>query len=59
VDCDAQVLVWQDLAGLRGGKMPKFVKQYADLRGVLSGAVHAFADEVRAGTYPDAAHSYS
>jgi len=59
VDCDAQVLVWQDLAGLRGGKMPKFVKQYADLRGVLSGAVHAFAEEVRVGTYPDAAHSYS
>ena len=32
-DCDAQVLVWQDMAGLRGGPMPRFVKQYADLRG--------------------------
>ena len=31
-DCDAQVLVWQDMAGLRGGKPPRFVKQYADLR---------------------------
>ncbi|MDQ3481700.1 MAG: 3-methyl-2-oxobutanoate hydroxymethyltransferase, partial [Actinomycetota bacterium] len=27
--CDAQVLVWQDMAGLRTGKMPRFVKQYA------------------------------
>ena len=34
-DCDAQVLVWQDAFGLRGGRMARFVKQYADLRGVL------------------------
>ncbi len=59
VDCDAQVMVWQDMAGLRSGRLPKFVKQYADLRGVLSGAVHAFADEVRLGTYPDVPHSYT
>ncbi len=59
VDCDAQVLVWQDMAGLRGGKLPRFVKQYADLRGVLAGAVATFADEVRSGTYPDGPHSYS
>ncbi len=58
-DCDAQVLVWQDMAGLRSGKMPRFVKQYADLRGVLSGAVHAFADEVRTGNYPDGSRSYT
>ncbi|MDQ6874910.1 MAG: 3-methyl-2-oxobutanoate hydroxymethyltransferase [Actinomycetota bacterium] len=59
VDCDAQVLVWQDMAGLRSGRLPKFLKQYADLRGVLAGAVEAFAADVRAGTYPDAEHSYS
>ena len=58
-DCDAQVLVWQDMAGLRGGKLPKFVKQYADLRSVLAGAAAAFAEEVRAGAYPDEPHSYS
>ena len=34
-DCDAQVLVWQDMAGLRTGPMPRFVKQYADLRTAL------------------------
>ena len=31
-DCDAQVLVWQDMLGLRTGKLPRFVRQYADLR---------------------------
>ena len=58
-DCDAQVLVWQDMAGLRSGPMPRFVKQYADLRGVLTGAVREFADEVRTGVYPAPEHSYS
>ncbi len=59
VDCDAQVLVWQDMAGLRGGPMPRFVKRYADLRGVLRGAVDAFAAEVRDGTFPGAEHTYN
>jgi 3-methyl-2-oxobutanoate hydroxymethyltransferase len=59
VDCDAQVLVWQDMAGLRGGSLPRFVKRYADLRGVLRGAVDAFADEVRTGVYPGPEHSYA
>ena len=59
VECDAQVLVWQDMAGLRtDGKPAKFVKQYADLSAVLTDAVHRFADEVQAGTYPGAEHSY-
>lgn len=55
---DAQVLVWQDLAGLTPGTPAKFVKQYADLRSVLGDAVRTWADEVVAGTYPDAAHQY-
>ena len=57
-DCDAQVLVWQDMAGLREGPHPRFVKQYADLRGVLRGAVDTFAEEVRTGAYPGPEHSY-
>ena len=55
--CDAQVLVWQDMAGL-SPRTPKFVKRYADVAGVLRGAVQAFADEVVSGTFPDEAHSY-
>jgi len=59
VECDAQVLVWQDMAGLRGeGKPAKFVKQYADVSAVLTAAVRQFASEVQAGTYPGAEHSY-
>jgi 3-methyl-2-oxobutanoate hydroxymethyltransferase len=57
-DCDAQVLVWQDMAGLRGGPAPRFVKRYADLRGVLGAAVADFAEEVRTGAYPAPEHSY-
>ncbi len=56
--CDAQVLVWQDMAGLRGGKMARFVKQYADLRGTLSDAAKSFAADVGAGTFPSAEQSF-
>jgi 3-methyl-2-oxobutanoate hydroxymethyltransferase len=58
-DTDAQVLVWQDMAGLTPGKPPKFVKQYADLRSVLTGAVQTWADEVVNGQYPAPEHQYS
>jgi 3-methyl-2-oxobutanoate hydroxymethyltransferase len=56
--CDGQVLVWQDMAGLRSGPMPRFVKRYADLRGVLTGAALAFSEDVVAGTYPTEEQSY-
>jgi 3-methyl-2-oxobutanoate hydroxymethyltransferase len=58
VDCDAQVLVWQDMAGLRTGRMPRFVKQYADLRGVLRKAAEDYAADVRAGTFPGPEHTF-
>jgi 3-methyl-2-oxobutanoate hydroxymethyltransferase len=57
-ECDAQVMVWQDMAGLNQGPKPKFVKRYADLRSVLADAARAYADEVESGTYPAAEHSY-
>lgn len=56
--CDAQVLVWQDMAGLRGGRLPRFVKQFADARAVLAGAARDFAAEVEAGTFPGPEHSF-
>jgi 3-methyl-2-oxobutanoate hydroxymethyltransferase len=58
-DCDAQVLVWQDVMGLRAGPIPRFVKQYADLAGVMSEAARAFAADVRAGTFPTAQHTFT
>lgn len=53
-----QVLVWQDMVGLRGGKMAKFVKQYADIRAILSGAATAYREEVRSGQFPGPEHTF-
>jgi 3-methyl-2-oxobutanoate hydroxymethyltransferase len=58
VDCDAQVLVWPDMAGLTGGRVPKFVKKYADLRGQLLEAALEYATEVREGVFPGPEHSF-
>jgi 3-methyl-2-oxobutanoate hydroxymethyltransferase len=58
VDCDAQVLVWPDMAGFTGGRVPKFVKKYADLRAELLRAAQEYADDVRGGTFPGPEHSF-
>ncbi|MGY4856775.1 3-methyl-2-oxobutanoate hydroxymethyltransferase [Cryobacterium sp. AP23] len=55
---DGQLMVWTDFAGLTAGRVPRFVRQYANLRGVLTDAVHAFKDDVDSGAYPGAEHSY-
>ncbi|ASU83269.1 3-methyl-2-oxobutanoate hydroxymethyltransferase [Nocardiopsis gilva YIM 90087] len=55
---DAQVLVWQDMAGL-SPHVAKFVKTFANLNAELTEATKSFADEVVAGTFPDKEHSYS
>jgi 3-methyl-2-oxobutanoate hydroxymethyltransferase len=57
--CDAQVLVWTDMAGLTPGPGPKFLRRYADLRSVLSAAVAEYSEDVREGRYPAAEHGYS
>ncbi|GGS95405.1 3-methyl-2-oxobutanoate hydroxymethyltransferase [Streptomyces chromofuscus] len=54
---DAQVLVWTDMLGLTGGRVPKFVKQYANLREVMGSAAKAFAEDVVGGTFPQEEHS--
>jgi 3-methyl-2-oxobutanoate hydroxymethyltransferase len=57
-DTDAQVLVWQDMMGLRTGKMPRFVKQYADLAGIMAQAASDYAADVRGGTFPAPEHTF-
>ncbi len=57
-DCDAQVLVWPDMAGMTSGRVPKFVKKYADLRGELLRAAQEYAGEVRDGVFPGPEHSF-
>jgi len=58
-DCDAQVLVWQDMAGLNAGRVARFVKRYADLDGVLRDAAAAYAADVRGGSFPGPEHTFS
>jgi len=57
--CDAQIMVWQDMAGLTAGRVPQFVKRYADIRGVLGDAAQRYVAEVASQRYPDQAHSYT
>jgi 3-methyl-2-oxobutanoate hydroxymethyltransferase len=56
--CDAQVLVWTDMAGMTDGRVPRFVKQYAALRQVLGDAAKTFAEDVVGGAYPAQEHSF-
>jgi 3-methyl-2-oxobutanoate hydroxymethyltransferase len=57
-DCDAQVMVWTDMVGMNSGPAPRFVKRFADVRGVITEAARAYADEVANGTYPGPEHSF-
>lgn len=56
--CDGQVLVWQDMLGLRTGRMPRFVKQYADLHGVMLDAAQRYAADVASGEFPGPEHTF-
>ena len=58
IDCDAQVLVWQDMMGLRTGKAPRFVKRYADLHTVMLEAAKTYKREVEGGIFPGPEHSF-
>ncbi|HJQ89204.1 MAG TPA: 3-methyl-2-oxobutanoate hydroxymethyltransferase [Propionibacteriaceae bacterium] len=58
-DCDAQVLVWQDMAGLRRGRLQRFVKQYANLAKIISDAAAAYVEDVRSGTFPSEQHTFA
>lgn len=58
VDTDAQVLVYTDMAGLTQGRVPRFTKQYANLRRALGDAAREFADEVVGGTFPQEEHTF-
>jgi 3-methyl-2-oxobutanoate hydroxymethyltransferase len=54
--CDGQVLVTHDLLGFTSGYVPRFVRQYADLRSVIHDAVGRYCDDVRKGAFPVANH---
>ena len=56
--CDAQVLVWQDMAGLTSGRTAKFVKRFAEVGTELRRAARQYADDVAAGVFPAEEHSF-
>ena len=57
--CDGQVLVVNDLLGIKAGYSPKFVKQYADLDSVMRSAVQTYKDEVESNAFPAEEHCFS
>src|SRR5688572_14336387 len=58
IDCDIQVLVLHDLIGMTFGRQPRFVRQYVDLRKVMTDAIQRWAGDVRSGEYPSEKESY-
>lgn len=58
-ECDVQVLVTHDLLGLNFGKLPKFVRPYANLRETMTSALKNWKNDVQNGVYPSAAESYA
>lgn len=57
-ECDIQVIVFHDLIGFSFGKLPRFVRQYANLRETITDAITRFAEDVRNGNYPNDEESY-
>jgi 3-methyl-2-oxobutanoate hydroxymethyltransferase len=57
-DCDIQVLVFHDLLGMAFGKLPRFVREYANLRETITDAITRWAEDVRNGNYPSQEESY-
>ena len=58
LDCDIQVLVLHDLLGMTFGRQPRFVRQYANLRDVMTNAIQRWATDVKTDAYPNDSESY-
>ena len=58
VECDIQVLVLHDLVGMTFGRQPRFVRQYASVRDVMTQAIQAWSKDVKSGQYPSESESY-
>lgn len=56
--CDGQVLVYQDMLGLNTDNVPKFVKQFANVKAVMCEGIQAYINETKAGTFPSEEHTY-
>lgn len=57
-DCDGQVLVYQDMLGMFGDYVPKFVKQFASVGEVMKDAFKEYMKEIQDGSFPAEEHTY-
>jgi 3-methyl-2-oxobutanoate hydroxymethyltransferase len=57
--CDGQLLVWSDWAGFNRGRIPRFVRKYADIGETLLAAAEEFRHDVESGAYPAPEHEYN
>jgi len=58
VDCDGQVLVFHDVFGFYDDFVPKFVKQYADVKTVVANACKDYINDVKSSKFPEDKHSF-
>ena len=58
LECDIQVLVLHDLVGMTFGRLPRFVRQYADIRQLMTDAIQSWSADVKTGQYPNDDESY-
>ena len=58
VDCDAQVLVLQDMLGITQGYTPKFTHNFLAESGSIEQAIKAYVEAVKNKTFPDQQHSF-
>lgn len=57
-ECDGQVLVWSDMAGLTDWS-PRFARRYAELGQALGNATREYLADVRSGTFPGEAQTFA
>ena len=58
-ECDGQVLVWQDMAGITRGVSPKFARHFAEIGDAMLNAFKSYDEEVKAGSFPAPEHTYA
>lgn len=58
VECDAQVLVWQDMVGMTPGRLPRFVRRFGEIGEALRRAARDYDAAVRDGEFPAEEHSF-
>lgn len=55
---DGQVLVIHDMLGINKGFSPRFLRRYADLHEVMTGAVTSYVEDVKSGDFPNESEQY-